>query len=138
MIIRCEQEPVFNERGDVESECLVLLNGQGCKDIPDFPGRESIKKVKRLSLLPLEIEYEPEPPELKMWACTDADGDRSVKYDLDGCPVIYSGGDYGCWRGGEYIVFESSFLKSFPEWPPPGQRREISSIVFNWADEEKT
>lgn len=136
LIAEYEGVPVFNEYGNTLSHRgFSVLHGCRCESLPNFPKPESYKKIKRLSLLPLEIEYEDPPVELKLWACTNPDGSRNIRRDDTRNMVYTRRGDREYWSGGLFFTGSGILLDSIPGWPPPGERREIKAIVYMWADE---
>lgn len=137
-----ENVPQRNEYGDLYRGGSTLLAGNDiCKELPDFPAPGEFRKVTRLSILPLEIEYEDSPFVARVWACCDKDdGQREIRQDAtDSCVKLMEGS--GWWNGGIAVCTSVGVLNTIPNWPAPGERRELRcfpTLNIEWADEPKS
>lgn len=136
-VIECEDAPEMNVHGEFLSWRKLHMTGGDCKDLPDFPAPGEFKKVTRLSILPLEIEYEKPPFVGKVWACTDKTV-REVRVDIEGDLVYID--NAGFWRGGRVASSDQNILNTIPNWPDSTERRElrcVPTLSIEWADEPK-
>lgn len=127
-----EDVPVKKSNGNFSGDSgYVIADKHLLRELTEFPAPGEFREVVRFSLLPLEIEYAPEP--LKVWACCDMDGYREMRQDQEGDVVRF----YGLkWWDGDLPV-SGKILDDIPDWPAPGERRELKcvpKVVVEWAD----
>lgn len=138
LVVKRADQPEFNREGMCYGSDEILMVDKSLRDLPDFPAPGTFKKVKRLSILPLEIEYDKPPFVGRVWACCDEDGVRCVRQDREGESVIYrSGCGIARWSCGTFCLSHRD-LESIPNWPAPGERRElrcVPTLNIEWADE---